>query len=656
MASLAAERPGWVAGLKPTPRLEVSDWADENRMLQQKNAAEPGPWRTSRTPYLRQIMNDLSNHSPVNEVTLMAGAQLGKTECGNNWIGYQIDHAPGPGLVVQPTVEIAKLWSRQRLAPMIEDMPCLKQKIADARERDSGNTLLVKEYDGGILRAAGANSPAGLRSMPVKNLMEDELDAYPSDCGGEGSPDELATNRTNTFARRKIFRCSTPTLEGASAIDDSYKRGTQSQLYVPCPHCGHKQTIEFDNLKWLKDDAGKAMPETAMLQCIECKTLIEERYKTQMLAAGEWIDKVENAKHKSYQISSLYSPLGWKSWADIVRQWVRAKGHPERKKTFTNTILGLPYKEPGTDLNHHFLKKRAEDFPLGICPMGCLVLTAGVDVQDNRLEALVIGHGIRERWPIDHQVIYGSPSNPEVWKELDDYLRAPFEHQAGTHLSIAASAVDTGGHHTQEVYHYTRLRKSRHIIAVKGWNKPNRPIIGKPSKVDVNIEGEVITDGAELWMVGTDTAKDHLYSQFRVLEKDADGYWHISTHHSDDFLKQLTSEKKKLTYPKGFPVYTWFLPPGKRNEILDCAVYAIAAFQHLGLHRWRAAQWHQLEQRIQPPTGDLFSNQGEREEPADPETLSPIAGPVSEDAPTPKRKRGRRRRGRSTRTRGLLGE
>jgi phage terminase large subunit GpA-like protein len=585
--------------------LSVSEWADEYRLLNEKNAAEPGKWRTSRTPYLRQIMDDLSNHSAVNYVTLMAGAQIGKTELGNNWIGYTIDQAPGPGMIVQPTVELGKLWSRQRLAPMIEDMECLQEKIADARSRDSGNTVMLKEYQGGILRIAGANSAAGLRSMPVKYLMLDEIDAYPPDVSGEGDPVELATNRTKTFPRKKVFLASTPTTAGLSRIEREFLRGTQSYYFVPCPHCSEKQTLEFKNLKFTKNDDDE-LTGPVELACKHCGALISESNKTAMLEAGEWRDTRENAKRKSYQISSLYSPLGWESWREIVVKFLASRQSAELLKTFTNTVEGLPFQESGKEIDQHVLIERAENYPLKVCPLGCLALTAGVDTQDNRLEVVVVGHGMRERWIIDHAIIWGSPSESGTWKALDDYLRVPFEHAAGVELSISSAGIDSGGHHTSQVYDFCRLRKSRHIIAVKGHSIKGKPILGKPTKVDVNLKGESMKSGADLWMVGTDTAKSLIYSQLELEEKDADGYWHFSTDLPEDFYKQLTSEKLARRYVKGFPVSEWVKPPGARNEILDCVVYALAGFWLLGLNRWRPAQWRQLEERIQPPTADLF--------------------------------------------------
>jgi len=657
--TLAAARPGWVRGLEPTPVLTVSDWADKFRVLNSKSSAEEGEWRTSRTPYLRQIMEDLSNHSDVRKVTIMKGAQIGGTELGNNWVGYVVDHAPGSMLVVQPTVDMAKLWSRQRFAPMVADMDCLREKIEDARSRDSANTVLLKEFPGGLLRIAGGNSASGLRSMPVKNLFLDEVDSYPLDVDGEGDPVELAINRTKTYSRKKIFQCSTPTQKGSSRIDDEFHDGNQSYYHVPCPHCEEKQVLSFQQLKFERDpddeDGETIIPGTVKYLCEHCGEFIDERYKTWMMAeenGAEWRATKKNDKHHSYQISSLYSPIGWESWQEIAEKFLKAAHNPEKLKTFTNTTEGLPYEEKTKIPQAHQLEKRAEDYPLRVLPIGCLLLTCGVDVQDNRLEYVVWGHGARQRWIIDRGVFWGSPSNAEVWTELNDYLTAPFEHSAGRPVSISATAIDSGGLHTQYVYDFCRLRSIRRIIAVKGQSQKNKPVIGKPTKVDVSLEGETIRDGAEVWPVGSDTAKDMIYNFLEIDQPDADGYVHFSTELESDFYKQLTSEKKKPRYIKGMRVYDWILPPGKRNEVLDCSVYAFAAYYMLGLHRWRSAQWRQLESKIQPPTQDLFANPETQPDAVVRELGEALesGGEISKPTPkkTSKKRTGRRRGNRFT--------
>jgi phage terminase large subunit GpA-like protein len=311
----------WRDGLTPDPLLSVSEWSDRHRMLSSKASAEPGRWRTRRTPYLKEIMDCLSPTSPVERVVFMAGGQLGKTECGNNWLGYVIHHAPGPMMAVSPTVEMAKRNSKQRIDPLIEESPVLKALIAPARSRDAGNTILAKEFRGGVLVLTGANSAVGLRSMPVRYLFLDEVDGYPLDVEGEGDAISLAEARTRTFARRKIFIVSTPTVAGVSTIEREYEASDQRRFFLPCPHCGHAQWLRFEQLRW-----ERGRPETAAYVCESCEEPIAEHYKTWMLEQGEWRAQVpENgAKTAGFHLSSLYSPVDWRSWRDIAAAWESA--------------------------------------------------------------------------------------------------------------------------------------------------------------------------------------------------------------------------------------------------------------------------------------------------------------------------------------------
>lgn len=623
--SLADLRPGWVNGLRPEMPLTVTEWSDEYRVLNQKASGEAGDWRTSRTPYLKDIMDDLSADSDVVRVTFMKSAQIGGTETGNNWIGYLIDHSPGPVLVVQPTVDLAKRWSRQRLTPMIEDMPVLKSKIQDSRSRDSGNTVLSKDFDGGIMVATGANSAAGLRSMPVKFLMLDEIDAYPLDVDDEGDPVDLAIERTKNFTRKKIFEISTPTTEGSSRIAKSYKAGDRRKLHLPCPHCEEMQTLEFGNLRWGKDAAGNHQPETVKLYCKHNGCEIEEHHKTWMLERCQWlVTGNPNAKHHSYHINSLYSPLGWESWSSLVVKFLAAKNDETKLKTFTNTSEGLPFAAKGKRIDGDSLKERGEDYPLRIVPLGGLVLTAGVDTQDDRFEITVWAEGMNFHvWAIDYHIIWGDPGLRSTREELDEYLATSFPHEAGCELTIKATGIDSGGHHTQEIYDYCRIRKARNIFATKGYSQSGRPIIGKPSKVDVTTHGKTIKNGGEVWMIGTDTAKSLIYNRLATVDPAVDGYVHLSKHLSDGFFQQLVSERLETHYHKGFARMTWMKPAGIRNEVLDCTVGAKAAAYKLGLHRWRPAQWRALEERVQPVTPDLFASQDTATEAPTPEALAP---------------------------------
>lgn len=591
----AVYRLAFLSGLQPDPDFTVSEWADAHRMLSQKASAEPGRWRTDRTPYLRDIMDCLSPSSPTQRVVFMAGAQVGKTESGNNWLGFVIHHAPGPMMIVQPTVDTAKRLSKQRLAPMIEETPALRERISEARARDSGNTQLVKEFQGGVLIITGANSAVGLRSTPVRYLFLDEIDAYPSDVEGEGDPVQLAERRTTTFARRKIFLCSTPTIKDVSRIEREFLASDQRRYFVPCPHCTEMQWLKWSNIKWHDDD-----PATAAYMCEACGVLIEERHKTDMLARGEWRGTAEgDGRTAGFHLSSLYSPLGWKSWSAIVAEFMAAKGDAPSLKTWVNTTLGETWEdEYSAKIGADGLQARVEFYDPKVLPARVLVVTAGVDVQDNRLAVSLYGWGRDEEcWTVAHQEIYGDPARPEVWKQLDDLLATPLAHDLAEPLTVAAACVDSGGHHTHDVYAYARDRRARHVMAIKGQSQRGKPAISKPSRVDLNWRGKVLKSSAEVWPVGVDTIKSVLYARLKHNEP-GPGYVHFHAELPGEYFEQLTAEKQVTKYVKGFPVREWTKKSGARNEALDCAVYAYAALQSLYLRYNRRTIWEQLERAL----------------------------------------------------------
>ena len=347
----------WGRGLTPDPWLTVSEWADRHRWLSSRASAEPGRYRTERTPYMRAIMDALSPGDPAQRIVFMKAAQVGATEAGNNWIGFVIHQAPGPMLAVQPTVELAKRNSRQRIDPLIEESPALKERVRPARARDSGNTQLSKDFPGGVLVMTGANSAVGLRSMPARYVFLDEVDAYPASADEEGDPVGLAEARSLTFAhRRKVFLVSTPTIRGVSRIEREYEASDQRRFFVPCPHCGAMQWLRFERLRWQK---GK--PETAAYHCDACETPIEEHHKPAMLAAGEWRATAEarDARTVGFHLSALYSPPGWKSWADIARDKEAAAGSDEAERVFRNTVLGETWIETGDAPDWHVSNNRS---------------------------------------------------------------------------------------------------------------------------------------------------------------------------------------------------------------------------------------------------------------------------------------------------------
>ena len=590
-------RAGFLDGLRPEQPLTVSEWADKHRRLSSKASAEPGPWRTGRTPYLREPMDCLSSSSPVQRVVMMFAAQTGKTEAGSNWLGYVIDHAPGPMLCVQPTVEMAKRLSKQRLESMINDTPCLAAKIAPSRTRDSGNTMFSKDFSGGIMLLTGANSSTGLRSAPCRDLFADEVDAYPSDVDGEGDPVALAERRTTTFARRKILLTSTPTVKDFSRIEAEYLRSDQRRFYVPCPSCRGMQWLQWPRLKW---DAKR--PGDVRYQCEHCGERFEENHKPAMLAAGEWrATAPSDGRTAGFQLSGLYSPLGWCSWEQLVDDFLRAKSDAPALKAFVNTRLAETWEEDyAAAVSADGLMTKRLAYESGTCPDGVVLLTCGVDVQDNRLAVSVWGWGAGETgWLIWHQELMGDPTQTEVWGQLDQVLVTEWATAAGKALKVSQVAVDSGGHCTHEVYRYVRDRVRQNVVAIKGSSRRNSPAVGKGNKVDVSFQGRVLKRGVTLYQLGTDTIKTTLFGRLRHNEAGGVGTLYFGMAADEEYFKQLTSERQALRYHRGFPIREWVKKAGDRNEALDCVVYAYAAMLLFSRRMNRATMWQQLADQLE---------------------------------------------------------
>jgi phage terminase large subunit GpA-like protein len=500
----------WGLGIRPDADLTVSQWADTHRMLGSRASAEPGRYRTSRTPYMREIMDALSPSSAIQRVVFMKAAQVGATEAGNNWIGFAIHQAPGPMLAVQPTVELAKRNSRQRIDPLIEESAALRERVKPARSRDAGNTMLSKEFAGGILIMTGANSAVGLRSTPARYIFLDEVDAYPASADEEGDPVSLAEARSLTFAhRRKVFLVSTPTIRGLSRIEREYEASDQRRFFVPCPHCHQFQWLKFERLRW-----EKARPEAADYHCEGCERPIAEHHKTAMLEAGEWRATAVAADPGTvgYHLSALYSPIGWLSWERIVRSWEAAQGSDEAIRAFKNTILGETWVETGEAPDWSRLYDRREAWKPGIVPAGGLFLTAGADVQKDRIEVDVWAWGRGgTSWLVDHIVIDGGPDHQGAWAELTKLLDRTWTHQNGAELRLAKLAVDTG-YEAPAVYAWSRRQGVAQVAPVKGVEGFNRssPVSG-PTYVDVTNAGKRLRRGARLWTVAVSTFKAETY-------------------------------------------------------------------------------------------------------------------------------------------------
>jgi len=541
----------------------------------------------------------------------------GSAEAGNNWIGFVIHHAPGPMLAVLPTVEMAKRTSRGRIDPLIADSAALRERVQPARSRDAGNSMLSKEFPGGILVLTGANSATGLRSMPARYIFLDEVDAYPASADEEGDPVSLAEARSLTFAhRRKALLISTPTIRGLSRIEREFEASDQRRYHVPCPHCGHVQWLRFERLRW-----DKGQPDTAEYHCEGCATPIAEHHKTQMLADGDWRATAtsEDPHTVGYHLSALYSPIGWLSWARIARAWEAAQGNDEAMRAFRNTILGETWFETGEAPDWQRLAERREEWKAGTVPAGGLFLTAGADVQKDRIEIDVWawGRGL-ESWLVDHVVIEGGPGDPECWQKLTDLLGRTWAHESGQHLTIAKLAIDTG-FETSAVYGWARQVGFAQVAPVKGLEGFNRasPVTG-PTYVDATVAGKRLRRGARLWSVATSTFKAETYRFLRQERPTPEeivagatfhaGTVHLPTWADGEWLKQLTAEQLVTVKGKrGFSKLEW-QKLRERNEALDCRVYARAAAWIAGADRWSEARWQGLERSLavepKEPDGD----------------------------------------------------
>jgi phage terminase large subunit GpA-like protein len=486
-------------GLTPDPPLWVDEWAATYGVIPRGTAAEYGRYRVERTPYAREVLRCLSPSHPARRVVAKVASQLFKTQCGLMGIGAWMHRAPGNILVLEPTGAVAKRVS-SRVDRTIASTPELAAIVAKPRSRDARNTVDTKEFAGGTLFITTAGSASNLAEVPVRYIYGDEIDRWEVSVDGEGSPRELAETRASTFGRNaKIYYSSSPTEEGNSEIDTLYRQSDQRVYEVPCPHCGHRQALEWGQVRWTEHASD------AWYECGGCGERIGEHHKPAMLAAGEWrATATGDGETVGFALNALYSPLGWTSWRQLAQQFQKAstaleRGDMEAMQVFYNTRIGLCWDLATERVQADQLRASVEDFPLGVAPVGALVLTAAVDVQADRLEVLVLGWGEgMERWTVAQHVVRGDPADRATWKDLDQILLTPIHNAYGVPMAIEAVAVDSG-FATQDVYDFARTRRRRRILdqaqavlAVKGHARPGRPVIaGKPSKVEVTARGTV---------------------------------------------------------------------------------------------------------------------------------------------------------------------
>ena len=631
----AVYREAHFRGLQPDPDLWIDQWADEYmRIPRDAGAAEPGQYRTARTPYAREPMRCLSPAHPCKRVVTMVASQLMKTQIALNWIGGLMHMAPSNILTLLPSLGLAKRVS-SRIGKTIKATPQLRERVAANRSRDARNTMDTKEFEGGSLYITTAGSAANLSELSARYIYGDEVDRWVVDVGEEGDPIELAETRGSTFGRNaKFYFSSSPTIRGASRIADLFETSDQRFYYVPCPNCGHMQVLEWERLYYSADYT------KVHYQCVgpECDVLIEEHHKGEMLAKGEWRAHAQgDGETVGFNLNALYSPPGWTGWASLAKQFEKAKlamsrGDLEPMQVFYNTRLAKVWDSAQEQTKADVLMARArlETYGLGAMPLNVLMLTASVDVQANRLEFLVVGWGAgMERWIIDYQVIWGDPSDQRTWSVLDDKLKARYPHPCGAEMTIRAAGIDSGGNHTDEVYQFCRLRRWRNIFAVKGASKPGRPVIAqRPSMMDVTWKGLTERKGVELWFIGTDTAKDWIYNRYPV--EDGPGALHFANDLPDDFFAQCVAERKVTRYVKGYKKIEWVKGKAERNEALDLMVYSLAMAHYLGLHRYKERDWERVRHALfqaAPPT--------EKPVAVVKHVLAPMTSPQPLSAPVP---------------------
>lgn len=560
------------AGLMPPPDLTIDEWAEQNRILSGSASSEPGKWSNARTPYLVEIMRELSPQSPAADVVFVKGSQIGGTEVLINTALYYIKHCPSPIGQFQTTEQTAKRFIKQRELPAFKAMGIDQMFI--------GDELYLKEFPGGALITGWSNSPSNLRSMPLRVILCDEISEWAKDCGGQGDPCDLAKARTANFPRKKRFWNSTPGIEGECRITEKFVAGDQRYYNVPCPHCGQLHKWVWGNVVWERDAEGNHLPHTARMKCPHCGQTYGEHYKTELMAAGVWIAENKNGAYPSFSINGLYSPLGWKSWADCVTEFLEAQGDINKLKAFTNNVLGEAWSiDGGKQLDQFGLMARREEYEAEV-PEGVMILTAGVDTQDDRLECEIVGWGAGlQSWGIAHKVFIGDPSLSTVWDSLDATLRAGYENANGEKLFVAGALIDSGGHHTDDVYRFTAKREFRNIFACVGKAGPARPICTRPKRTDKSRQHQ-----ATVVTVGVDVAKDQLFDWLTHEDPQSPGYCHFpdNAEYDDEFFAQLTSEKRVIKWVHGSRVWS-YKKMRPRNEALDTRNYARAALHMIGV-------------------------------------------------------------------------
>ncbi len=600
-----------LAGMKPPDDLTVTQWAERDRRLSTEASAEPGPWRTSRTPYLREPM-DAFTDPKVRRIVMASASQVGKSELENNIIGYIIAEDPGSILYIHPTTIDAKEYSKLRIAPMIRDCPTLRRKVAAPKSRDSGNTLLQKTYPGGILTMCGSTEAHALASKPIRYVLGDERDRWATSAGNEGDPWELAMARQTTFYNAKAAEVSTPTVKSASAIEASYGEGTMERWKSRCPHCGKYHEIQWEHIRYDYEETvvnrKKAYKvKSVWYTCPGCGCTSDEATMKKAPARWEADNPAAYAQGvRSFWLNAFVSQ--WASWASIVLKYLNAIGNTRKLQVVYNTCFGLLWEDRGDLEDEDSLMARREEYPAEL-PDGVLVLTAGVDTQDNRMEYEVVGHGhFGETWGIEKGIVMGRPDDEKTWAKLDEVLFDRVFHFAdGLGLRLSMTFVDEGGHFTQDVRLQCRARIGKKVFCIKGMPGPDKPYTAPPKQMKIIVNQKTIGTCWQ-YQIGVDSGKVMIMDNLAV-KSPGSKFCHFPKRddYGPGYFAGLLSERLEYDAEKKQP-WVWKKIPGhERNEALDCRNYALAAFKALPKNLDAIDRQLKTARGQRPPEGEAVS-------------------------------------------------
>lgn len=574
------------AAFSPRSHLSLSTWADKNRWLS-ADLGEPGPWQTDRVPYMRAIMDAVTDRR-VREVTVIKPTRIGATQAiVLNTIGYYVDQEPSPIIVALPTISDATKFSTQLMQPMFDDTPCLKGKLEAARSKKKRSTFLEKSFPGGALQIIGTKSPRAARMVHGRIILMSEIDAWEFSAGAEGAPDKLLPKRAGAYGNPKFIRESSPLYKSSSRIEPAFEAGSMEYFHVPCAHCGEFQIMTWGGrdvpygLKWERGD-----PTTAHYVCRHCGCVIEETLKHRMVSGGRWVaTHPERIEHRSFHLSALVSPFPGARWAILVDEWLGTKGRPEKLRVFVNTVLGETFKEEGAKVESGVLADRFEAYRAQV-PAGVGKLLRTVDVQGDRLETLVVGFGAdEEMWPIEHEIIEGDPGIPEnaivgegekpsPWDELTRQRARTYLHESGAKLSPAMTGIDLGGHHSKNVHAYARAHRVDRVYGIRGSNLGEGvPLISKQKYSN--------TGQSFYYTLGVFAAKEAIMKRLEKLDESGPGYIHIPDWMDREHIDQLTAEELITSLKGGRPKREW-VKRRDRNEFLDLVTYAFCLLHALG--------------------------------------------------------------------------